>query len=76
MSHDSSRPRWIENKKTYSSFLYHLYFIVGLVEVFQLDITVEVLCLISLSHVFFVVLIPPSLTRSLYGGALLSTHMT
>jgi hypothetical protein len=43
--------------------------------VLQLGIRAKVLGSIPLSHVFSIALIPPSLVRSPYGGALLSTYM-
>jgi hypothetical protein len=45
------------------------------VGVLQFGTRVEVLSLILLCHAFSTVLIPPSLERSPYGGALLSTYM-
>jgi hypothetical protein len=43
--------------------------------VFQLGTRAEVLGPIAFDHTFSVALIPPSLARSPYGEALLSTHM-
>jgi hypothetical protein len=56
----------------------HLDCIVGLSEgVLQLGTRTEVMGSIPLSHTFFAAqIIPPSLMRSSYDGALLNTHMT
>jgi hypothetical protein len=43
--------------------------------VFQLGTRVEVLGSIPLGHAFSAALISPSLAKSPYGGAMLSTHM-
>jgi hypothetical protein len=60
-----------------STLLYRLRCIVGLAEgVLQLGIKAKVLGSIPIGYAIFAALIPPSLAKSPYGGALPSTHMT